>query len=52
MQDYKTLAVWQKSHTLGLNIYGITRDFPKDVLYELISQIMMVYVSIPSNIAE
>jgi hypothetical protein len=30
MQNYKDVIVWQKSHLLILEIYRITRKFPKE----------------------
>ena len=50
--DTNKLIVWQKSHELALNIYEITKGFPKDELFGLTSQIRRAAVSIPSNIVE
>ncbi len=44
--------MWQKAYRLCLNIYRITRAFPKEERYELIPQIRRAAVSVPSNIAE
>lgn len=52
MGDYKKLVVWEKAHQLVVAIYRITRDFPKEELYGLTSQIRRAAVSIPSNLAE
>ena len=52
MQDFRNLKVWEKSHKVVLDIYGITRNFPKEELYGLTSQIRRCAVSVPSNIAE
>ena len=52
MRDFKTLFVWQKAHQLTLDIYEITKTFPKDELYGLISQMRRSSASIPTNIAE
>lgn len=51
-QDTKQLIVWQKSHELVLKIYDITKDFPRDEIFGLTSQIRRAVVSIPSNIVE
>jgi four helix bundle protein len=52
MRDYKKLEVWQKSYKLGFIIYTITKEFPKDELYGLTSQMRRSCISIPLNIAE
>ena len=50
--DTSKLIVWQKSHELVLKIYETTKDFPKDEMFGLTSQIRRAAVSIPSNIVE
>lgn len=52
MQDFKKLKVWERSHELTLKIYRLTKLFPADERYGLVSQIRRCAVSIPSNIAE
>jgi four helix bundle protein len=52
MHDFKSLTVWQRSIDLTVEIYSITRNFPGEERYGLISQIRRAAVSIPSNIAE
>ena len=52
INSYKDLTVWQKSYKLTLNVYKLTKKFPKEELYALTSQIRRCVVSIPSNIAE
>jgi four helix bundle protein len=49
---FEDLVVWQKSHALVLNIYQLTKEFPKFEIYGLTSQIRRSAVSIPANIAE
>ena len=51
-QSFKDLIVWQKSYKLVLEIYTITKDFPKSETYGLSQQMRKAAVSIPSNIAE
>lgn len=51
-KDFRQLKVWEKSHHLTLEIYRVTKQFPKDELYGLISQIRRASASIPANIAE
>jgi four helix bundle protein len=52
MNNYKELKIWQKSVDLAVKIYEITKDFPREELYGLTSQIRRSAVSISSNIAE
>ena len=51
-KSFKDLIVWQKSYKLVLEIYKITRDFPKSETYGLSQQMRRASVSYPSNIAE
>lgn len=50
--SYKDLIVWKKSVELTVDIYRITKKFPKEEIYGIISQIRRAAVAIPSNIAE
>lgn len=52
LKNYKDLKVWQKSYQLCLEIYKVTKEFPKEERYGLTSQIRRAAVSVPSNIAE
>lgn len=52
MGNYKELIVWQKSVDLVTEVYAVTKDFPKEEIYSLTSQIRRSAISIPSNIAE
>ena len=52
MQNFKTLKVWEKGHELTLAVYTATKNFPKDELYGLTSQVRRACASIPANIAE
>lgn len=46
------VPVWGKSHELVLLIYKITRAFPKDELYGIVSQLRRASSSITANITE
>ena len=52
VQSYRDLIAWQKGMELAREIYRISRDFPKDEIFGLVSQMRRAAVSIPSNIAE
>jgi len=52
IRSYKDLRIWQKSIELVKEIYLITKEFPKEEIYGLTSQMRRSAISIPSNIAE
>lgn len=52
MRDFRRLLVWEKSHRLVLDVYKITKNFPRSELYGLTSQMRRAGASIPANIAE
>jgi four helix bundle protein len=52
MRDFKKYDVWQISHSFTLEIYKITKNFPKEEIYSLTSQIRRASSSIPTNISE
>jgi four helix bundle protein len=52
LKNYKDLTVWQKAYELSLDIYRVTKKFPREEVYGLTSQMKRAAVSVPSNIAE
>ena len=52
IQSFTDLIVWQKGHELVLEVYRMTKKFPKEELFALVSQIRRAVVSVTSNIAE
>lgn len=52
IKTYRDLIVWQKSMILCTEIYKISKQFPREELYGITSQIRRSVISIPSNIAE
>lgn len=52
MRDFKKYDVWQLSHLFCLDIYKISKSFPKEEMYGLTSQLRRSAVSIPTNISE
>src|SRR5712691_5534753 len=52
VKNYQELIVWQKAMDLVEDVYKASRDFPREEVYALTSQIRRAAVSIPSNIAE
>lgn len=52
MKNFRSLLIWQKSMTLVTETYLSTKEFPKEEIFGLTSQIRRSSISIPSNIAE
>jgi four helix bundle protein len=52
MRTYQDLIAWQKARMLTAEIYRLTRDFPADERFGLVSQMRRAAVSIVSNLAE
>jgi four helix bundle protein len=50
--SFEKLDVWKKSKDFTLKIYGITKSFPDQEKFGLVSQLRRASVSIASNIAE
>lgn len=52
MKDFRTLLVWRRAHELTVAVYKLTKDFPADERFGLISQMRRSSSSVPTNIAE
>lgn len=52
MRDFRKYNVWQDSHLFTLEIYQVTKGFPKEELFGLTSQLRRATSSIPTNFAE
>lgn len=52
MRSFQELHVWQRAMKLAKNVYEITKPFPAEEKFGLVSQMRRAAVSIPSNIAE
>src|ERR1700694_5835365 len=51
-KPHKKLIAWCKSMDLVEKIYELTKNFPREEVYGLSSQLRRAAVSVPSNIAE
>jgi len=52
VKSYQDLVVWQKAMDFVVEVYKLTRRFPREETYGLINQVRRAAVSVPSNIAE
>lgn len=52
IKNFTDLDAWKEAHKLTILIYKITKDFPKEEMFGLTSQIRRAAVSIESNMAE
>ncbi len=51
-ERFEDLEVWKRAHALVLKVYNLTRNFPKEEKFGLVSQMRRAVVSIPANLAE
>jgi four helix bundle protein len=52
MRNYRDLQVWDKAHSLTLELYRVSRQFPRDEIYGITGQLRRASVSIGANLAE
>jgi four helix bundle protein len=52
MRNYRDLEVWKHSHKLTLELYEVSRKFPKEEMFGLTSQLRRAAISIGANLAE
>jgi four helix bundle protein len=52
MRNYRDLQTWNKAHNLTLELYKLSRQFPKEEVYGLTSQLRRAASSIGANLAE
>lgn len=52
IKSFTDLQAWKSGHELVLLIYGISKEFPREEMFGLISQMRRAAISITSNIAE
>jgi four helix bundle protein len=51
-KGYKELKVWHKAYSFTLDVYKITKSYPKEETYGLTDQMRRSSISIIANIAE
>lgn len=52
MRNYQDLQVWSKAHSLTLDLYRVSRAFPKEEIYGVTNRARRAAISIGANLAE
>jgi four helix bundle protein len=52
VRNFEDLEVWQLAHALTVELYRLTKSFPRDEVFGLTSQIRRACGSIGANLAE
>lgn len=52
IQNFTDIDAWKYAHALYIAVYEVSREFPKEELFGLTSQIRRAALSVSSNIAE
>lgn len=52
IRNFRELEVWKLGKEIVLDVYRVTKKFPKEEMYGLIVQMRRAAVSIPSNVAK
>ncbi len=51
-RPHKRLDLWKRAIEIVAKVYEVTKEFPKEEVYGLASQLRKAASSVPSNIAE
>ena len=52
MRDYTKIDAWKLTDDLTVEVYQVSRSFPKEELYGLTSQLRRAAYSVPANPVE
>ncbi len=52
IRPHEKLIVWQEGHKLCMRVYQVTKKYPSDERFRLVSQLCRSAYSVPMNIAE
>ncbi len=52
IKGFRDLSVWQRAYELTLELYRMSKKFPKEERYGITSQVQRAAISVPANIAE
>ena len=51
-KGYRKLIVWQRADDLAIQVYKITKKFPREELFGITSQLRRAALSVPTNLVE
>lgn len=52
IKSFEDLTVWQESQSFAVEVYKVTKQFPKDEIFAMTSQLRRAVSSVSANIAE
>tara|TARA_R110002050_G_scaffold288529_1_gene440600 strand:- start:142 stop:492 length:351 start_codon:yes stop_codon:yes gene_type:complete len=52
MRNFRKYKVWELGHEITLDVYKLSKQFPKDERFGITSQVRRCSSSVPANIAE
>jgi len=52
IQRFTDLEAWKSAHKLAIDIYKLTKKFPKEELFGITSQLRRAATSVSANVAE
>ena len=52
MREHRRLRAFELADEVAMMIYRVTRSFPKNEIYGMVSQMRRAAISVPSNIVE
>ena len=51
-ERWENLEVWKIANQFALDVYSVTKGFPKEEVYGITSQLRRAVLSVPTNIVE
>lgn len=52
MRDFRNIKAWQLGDDLTVDVYRVSKDFPREEMFGLTSQLRRAAYSVPANICE
>lgn len=52
IRTFKDLEAWKQAHVLAVEVYRLTKKFPREEMFGIVNQMRRAAVSVTSNLAE